>query len=385
MPAAFSRTTRSLQVDGFGRAVVAMLVVGALLATWTLWLFLAEVTVYEVAASARVEVGQAVSPLAARVSGRVVRSQLALGQRVEAGQLLVELDSEREALALAQGKAQEESIAAQIAPLREEIAVREQALAHTREAGRAEVAEARSRYEEARSRASFRESDAERARQLSEQGLLARRDAEERAVDAESGRSAVDALRSAVSRVETEHKRRLSELEADLAGLRRELGRAVAEAAAARAAVERLEHELELRRIRAPVSGQIGEIVPLQAGTMLTEGERIGAVVPAGNLAVVASFAPATIGRLRVGQAARLRLDGFPPLQYGTIPTVVTSIGSEVQGGLVRVELMLTPGASVPTLLQHGMPGTVEVIVERVAPAVLVLRAVGRLLVEEYR
>lgn len=385
MPAAFSRTMRSLQVDGFGRAMVAMLVVGALLASWMLWLFLAEVTVYEVAASARVEVGQAVSPIAARVSGRVVRSQLALGQRVQAGQILVELDSEREALALAQGKAQEESLAAQIGPLRDEIAVREQALGLTREAGRAEVAEARSRYQEAESRATFRDSDAERARKLSEQGVLAQREAEERAVDAKSGRAALDALRSAVSRTETEHKRRVSELEADLAGLRRELGRAVADAAAARAAVERLEHELELRRIRAPVSGQIGEIVPLQAGTMLAEGERVGAVVPAGNLVVVASFAPASIGRLRVGQEARLRLDEFPPLQYGTIPTVVTSIGSEVQGGLVRVELTLTPGASVPMLLQHGMPGTVEVIVERVPPAVLVLRAVGRLLVEEHR
>jgi multidrug resistance efflux pump len=380
MPAAFSRTLRSLRNDGVGRTAAAMLVGGALLAGWMLWLFLAEVTVYEVAVSARVEVSEAVAPIAARVSGRVVRSQLALGQQVAAGEVLVELDSERERLELTQGQARLEALTAQLAPLREQIAVREETMGRAREAERAEVAEARARSEEAQSRAAFRQSDAERAAQLSQQGLLARREAEERTVDAETSRSAVTALRSAVGRIEAEHRRRLGEFEAELAGLRRELARVTAEITAARAMVEQLEHEVELRRIRAPVDGQIGEIVPLQVGTILAEGERIGSVVPVGTLAVVASFPPAAIGRLRIGQQARLRLDGFSPLQYGTVAATVSSIGSELRDGHVRVELALARGAASRILLQHGLPGTVEVAVERVAPVILVLRATGRLL-----
>jgi multidrug resistance efflux pump len=325
-------------------------------------------------------VSEAVAPIAARVSGRVVRSQLALGQQVAAGEVLVELDSERERLELTQGQARLEALTAQLAPLREQIAVREETMGRAREAERAEVAEARARSEEAQSRAAFRQSDAERAAQLSQQGLLARREAEERTVDAETSRSAVTALRSAVGRIEAEHRRRLGEFEAELAGLRRELARVTAEITAARAMVEQLEHEVELRRIRAPVDGQIGEIVPLQVGTILAEGERIGSVVPVGTLAVVASFPPAAIGRLRIGQQARLRLDGFSPLQYGTVAATVSSIGSELRDGHVRVELALARGAASRILLQHGLPGTVEVAVERVAPVILVLRATGRLL-----
>jgi hypothetical protein len=53
---------------------------------------------------------------------------------------------------------------------------------------------------------------------------------------------------------------------------------------------------------------------------------------------------PAALGRIQPGQPARLRPDAAPPIP-----------------------------------LQHGLPGTVEVEVDHVPPATLVLRTAGRL------
>ena len=124
-----------------------------------------------------------------------------------------------------------------------------------------------------------------------------------------------------------------------------------------------------------------GKWPTLQIGTFVKAGDKLGAVVPAGSLKLVADFLPAVaLGRVQAGQPARLRLDSFPWTQYGSLAATVSSVASEVRDGRVRVELAVDsePAARLP--LQHGLRGTVEVEVERVAPATLVLRAAGQLL-----
>jgi hypothetical protein len=105
------------------------------------------------------------------------------------------------------------------------------------------------------------------------------------------------------------------------------------------------------------------------------------AVVPLGDLHVVADFfPPSALGRIRPGQPTRLRCAGFPWAQYGSLAVTVRRVASEVRDGHVRVELSVDPEGASPIPLQHGLPGAVEVQVERVAPAALVLRAAGKLL-----
>jgi hypothetical protein len=58
----------------------------------------------------------------------------------------------------------------------------------------------------------------------------------------------------------------------------------------------------------------------------------------------------------------------------------VVSVAGEVRNGQVRVELALLPDSAPPIPVQHGLPGTVEVEVDRVSPATLVLRTAGLLL-----
>ncbi len=96
---------------------------------------------------------------------------------------------------------------------------------------------------------------------------------------------------------------------------------------------------------------------------------------------IVADFLPAALGRIRPGQSARLRLDGFPWTQYGTIPATVIRVISQDDNEWLQVELTIRPNLAPAIPFQRGLVGTVEVEVERVSPATLVLRAAGQRLV----
>jgi multidrug resistance efflux pump len=136
---------------------------------------------------------------------------------------------------------------------------------------------------------------------------------------------------------------------------------------------------VERRVIRAPVSGELADVAVIRPGAVVKEGDRLAAIVPSGGLRLVADYPPASaFGRIRAGQSGQLRLQGFPWTQYGSLPVRVERVAGEVRNGMVRVEMSVDSSASrIP--LQHGLPGSVEVEVDRVSPAVLTLRLAGRL------
>ena len=169
--------------------------------------------------------------------------------------------------------------------------------------------------------------------------------------------------------------------QARLQRLTREVTQINGQIATTRAPIERLEYELERRYGRAPMAGRLGEVAKLQVGTVVREGDRLGAVVPPGMLKIVADFLPsAALGRIQPGQPAQLRLEGFPWTQYGAVSATVASVANEVRDGQVRVELAVRSDAVPSIPLQHGLPGTVEVEVDHVSPAALILRTAGLLL-----
>lgn len=98
-----------------------------------------------------------------------------------------------------------------------------------------------------------------------------------------------------------------------------------------------------------------------------------------GAFAVVAHFPIEALGRVRPRQPARLRLHAFPWPQYGSQPLTVEGVEREPQNGRFRVRLALAPPLNTRVPWQRGLPGTVEVEVERLSPATLVLRMAGRM------
>jgi membrane fusion protein (multidrug efflux system) len=346
-----------------------------LLAAWGWWLTGTELPLYEVSERARLESGDQVHPLEALEPGRVVAVELALGKQVHAGQVLVQLDDTPQRLEWEEQRARWAGSLQELEAARAELAAAREAVARSRQATRLSREEAESREREAEAAASRAGAELERVRHLRARGHVS--ESELQGLQAESTRwsASAQAARLAVSRVEWEQRRDESERQARVDGLRRQVARLEAQVGEAELAVSRLKEAVARRALRSPVDGWLGEGSTIRVGSVLREGERLGAVVPRGALRLVAEFSPAAVGRLQPGQPAWLRLEAFPWAQYGTVSTRVARVGTEVREGLVRVELEVLPGASLP--LRHGLTGSVEVEVERVPPALLVLRGGG--------
>lgn len=195
---------------------------------------------------------------------------------------------------------------------------------------------------------------------------------------AEAERS-LAALERSVAALRADHRFRISDRRVRLSELARDATELRAAMKTLVPAIDRLTLEIAKRRIRAPTTGTIGRVIEVRRGGFVAEGDELFAVIPDGELRAVALY-PAwrALGRIRTGQPARLRMHGFPWTQYGSVRAEVASIGNEARDGLVRVELsMTTDETSIP--LQHGLTTTVEIEVERVSPAMLVVRAAGKL------
>ena len=379
MPSTFSRTLRSLEADGPKRGII--LAAGALSTVWAAWFLIARVPVYEVAESARLEVKAAAHPVAAQVDGRVLITSLAIGREVQRGEILVVLDPEEERLALRECLTRRDGDAAKLRALRDQIAAEQEAASKHRAARSVVIGELRAKVEEAEARAKYADFQLGALARLRARDAATLEDYQRARAEAEALRAAVKTNQLAVERLEREREVAGSDRQVRIAGLECDAVELAGDIAAEEATARRLEHAIELRNVRAPVSGRVGEAAPeFREGSVVRAGEKLGSIVPPGEPRAVAMFPVAAVGRIRPQQPARLRLHGFPWTQYGTVRARVTDVGNEASGGLIRVELSLMPHPHSPIPIAHGLPSTAEVEIERVTPAVLVLRATGRYL-----
>lgn len=349
------------------------------LALWCWWAVSWEVTLHETSSSARVEVDSSSYALQASLPGRVIRNTLRVGAHVRRGDLLVELDSAPQALELRELQVRIEGFAPELARLRAELAAEQRASVEERRVSDVTGAEARSRLQAATADAQFANAELGRVQTLQASGVLSRRDLDKATMSAEKLRADAEALKSTLEGVPRLQGVRESERAARIERLRGSMEKMESDARTAAATAERLRYEIELRRIRAPVDGVIGEINMLRAGSFVDEGTPVASVVADGKLIVVAEFsAQRALGRIRAGQIGTLRLDAFPWAEFGTVKASVARVGSEVHHGTVPVELTIEGTTRFAGRLQHGMPGSLDLPIERVTPLALLLRTAGR-------
>jgi membrane fusion protein (multidrug efflux system) len=384
MATPFARTFRALESDSFRGSLFALGVVFVLVGGWAAWFFLAKVARYEVTENARIEVDQETHPVQSPVLARIVSSNLVLGQEVKAGDVLVELDSNAEQLQVAEQRTQLAALPSQIDSLKAQVVHLEQAQAREEQTARVAIEQAGAKYREADVLARSADHEAHRLEKLATEGLVPRREYDIGKMEAERLRDAADSLKLEPDRIERDLHTRASDRRAQLENLYSQIRKLEGERTTATASVERLNYEVERRLIRAPITGRIGEIAAtLRPGAVVNDGDRICAILPPGRLRAIAEFPPpAAFGRIRPGQAARLRLEGFPWAQYGSIAAKVATVASEIRDGRVRVELSIAHSPAYPIALQHGLPGAVEVEVERVTPAAMTLRTAGQLITQ---
>lgn len=350
------------------------LVIGA---AWAWWAVAGEVPLYETSTAARLESATPAFALEASRDGRVIRSTLELGRRVEAGEVLVVLDPAEVEVELAEVRAQLEGDRAAATKITGEIETLERAVGVLERRGSLAAREVAVRLRQAKKAQALAASESERTAQLEKQGAVSSSEADRARVEGEQRAEEVSGMRVRLDLAKTENELEATQLAVRIAGLQHELAKVETTMGTAEARAASLELEIEKRRVRAPVSGTVASVTDVRVGSVLRAGAPVGSIVPEGDLKLVAEFRPRALGRIEPGQSARVRVDSLPWVEHGVLASRVTRVAQELVDGKLRVELALERSRLGSVVLRHGMTAVVDVVVDRATPARLALRAIG--------
>jgi membrane fusion protein (multidrug efflux system) len=377
MATQFTRTLRSLDKrGGRSRRLAAIL---AMLGLWGGYMGFGSVTVYASSPTARLEVSGLSRRVSAPGGGRIVKLDVALGQRVEEGDVLVELDASMEKKQLEESEARIGGATVKRDALRAQIAAARSARESHVRLSTAAIERAKVDLASAEEALVREQKAGAIAQRLAEESLLSAQDrlkAEGALADA---RAKVATTRSEIARLEASRDFDDRQEGSRIADVGQKLAELEAEHASVLAQIATAKEAIEQKRVRAPATGRLGEVSRLQVGDVLKASDVIATIVPSQEIRVVAELPPAdAVGRVVPGQHARVRLDGFAWTQYGMLDATVTSVASEPHDGTIRVELALEGNlGAIP--VQHGLPGSVDIEVEHVSPMTLLLRTTGTL------
>ncbi|WP_334160695.1 HlyD family secretion protein [Phenylobacterium sp.] len=252
-----------------------------------------------------------VAPL---VDGYVAEVLVEDNQPVQAGQVLVRIDPATLKARLAQAEANAAALEAAVAQVDDKARL-EQAMIAQKAAG----------VESARAQASLAQAELSRYGALAQSGWVS-------AQRAQTARAAQQQAAAAVAQAQAtlEAERRTAE---SLGSAR---AQTLAQAAAARAAVEQTRIDLSRTEIRAPVNGVVGAR-GVRPGQYVRPGGTLMSVVPLGEAFVVANFKETQVSRLRIGQPVEIRADAFGKQTLkGRIDSFAPATGSEF--ALIPVE-----------------------------------------------
>ncbi len=377
MPTEFHRTLRSLDAD---RPRILLWPVLAITAAWTGWMGLAQIPVYETTRSARIEVSRAAYPVASLVSGRVTIADIKLGDKVNENQTLVKLDSTSSELQRNEAEARMNAVRNRLSAIQQEIASENQTLSSIRDAREKGMAELQARIVRSEAQLQLARQHAERLRKLKSSMAISPAELEQAESNLKENEAGLAEAKATLERTRLDRLTQESECNTRIVRLNRETVEMESSLKIEQATIDRLDKAIGDHTITAPVAGRVDEVGQMRVGSVVTAAQKIAVVVPAGKPRAVASFPVIVVGRIRKGQAARLRMDGFPWTQYGTVPAEVTQVGTEPEKGMIRVELALKPDPNSGVPIEHGLTGSVEIEVERTCPAVIALRAAGQFL-----
>jgi multidrug resistance efflux pump len=375
----FSRFARAQ--DASSRTVLSATIGGGLLLVWTLWFFLARVSLYETSRQARLEVEAAPHDVDTPVEGLLEKTNLVLDRQVKVNEVLLEIDDK---LLLLEKQLLESKILAigpQLDALEREMHSDQKALRGEERSLWASVSEALARQRASEAEAKLKASEKAQSDALLKQQVIAVAE-HLRSLAALKVRTAEsEAAQARVGLLGTEGVVRRSDRLAKIFRIEAEIARFESERKAAELHIRILEQRIDQYTIRAPISGRIGHMANLQPGTFVKSGTRLCTIVPSGGLRAVAFFDVATAaGRVKPEQPARIRLSGFPWTKFGVLAAHVERVGTEPKEGLIRVELKLESNQKTSIPIEHGLQGSAEVEVEKVTPMALVLDAAGRYL-----
>lgn len=252
-----------------------------------------------------------VAPL---VDGYVAEVLVNDNETVHPGQVLVRIDPVTIRARLAQAEAEAQALEAGVRQVDDKVRL-EQAM----------IAQRSAAVEAARAEAGLAQAELNRYGQLASQGWVS-------AQRAQTARAAEQQANAAVSQAAAalEAERRSA---ASLGSAR---AQSVAQAEAARAAVEQARIDLTRTEVRAPSAGVVGAR-SVRTGQYVRPGAALMSVVPLSDSYVVANFKETQVARLRIGQPVEIHADAFGKQTIkGKVESFAPATGAEF--ALIPVE-----------------------------------------------
>jgi HlyD family secretion protein len=390
-PAAPARGRRHLVI------AAGLLIVIALggVAAWRLVLARSALPAAVVGVSGRIEGDD--SAVAAKTSGRIRAISVREGDRVEAGAVIAVLDDDQTRAreqqaeaAVRQADARARAVQHQIAVLNEQLRQSELGVDQSRADAQGKVSEAEARLAAAESQlaqaqATYAQArwDREAAERLYQKELIAEQEARRAQSNEESQVAVVGAARRQVEAARGALTAARANLvnpairTSQMAAVRGQILQAEADLAAAQADAERFRNQLE----EARANRRDLQVIAPFGGTVATRTAEPGEVVMAGTPVItlidltrvyLRAFVPeGQIGRVRVGQSARVYLDSAPSTP---IEAVVSRIDPEASftpentyfredrvKQVVGVKLLLNGAVG---FAKPGMPADGEILVD---------------------
>ena len=317
-------------------AAIIVLMLAAVLAVldaWDLWPFAGGVEVTDNA-----YVRGRTTVIAPQVSGYVVAVPVSDYARVRAGQLLVRID--------------DSSYRARVEQARATLAAAQASLANNRQArasGDASLLSQGAALDRAKA-------DMVRVDELVKDGSVSVRERDQTRAALAQAQAAAEIARQNIRTVDVGR------------------GGLEAQVAAARAALNAAEIDLDHTVIRAPETGQMGEI-GVRLGQYVTNGTQLMSLVPADRW-VIANYKEAQTAHMTPGQAATFRVDALAGAKFtGHVEQLSPAAGSEFSvlkpdnatGNFVKVpqrigvRIAIDPGQTMAPRLRPGMSVTARI------------------------
>src|SRR6266478_5766610 len=306
-----------------------------------------------------------ITPIAAKIYGRVAKVQVNDNQAVKAGQILVQLDpadyqaaldQAKGALALAEGEARSagvdvprttedtasgtSSAQAQLAGAQADLM---RAQATYEQSQTADLAYAQANIEKSRANAQLAQADLARYLPLMEKGEISKQQYDAAKANADASASALKADQE------------------KLAQARRNVD-------VTKAQLDAAELNLSYTEITAPVDG-VATHKQVETGQIVQAGQGLLVVVPLQNVWVTANFKETQLRNMRAGQKAEVKVDTYGKTFSGRVDSIAGATGSVLSllppenatGNYVKVvqripvKIVLDPIPSEKAVLRPGM------------------------------
>ena len=356
------------------------------------------------------QVDARISPVAARVSGTVVRVAVDDNQQVDAGTVLVELDQRDYQVAVDKARAEladaeAGALAAQsTVPITSTTAASNvtsarggmaqaaggvSAAERELDAARARLTTAQARVREAEANAAKAARDVERLRGLLAKDEISQQQFEATTAAAEAQKAAADSARSQVAEadagirvaesklVQARAGEQQSQAElrtaqtgpSQIAATKARASSAEARVQQARATLAQAELNLQYATVKAPARGVVSK-KSVNVGQVVQVGQPLMAIVQVDDVWITANFKETQLKDVRPGQRAAVTVDAYGGRRYsGKVDSIAGATGARFSllppenatGNFVKVvqripvKIVLDPGQDPEHLLRPGM------------------------------